>query len=95
MNDYFVKGVEGSSPILDCTDWEEPQKASVTLSGIRVSIKMMGSWVEELVDKESLYGRYAFRISYWLEANTTKYSRALLTLVFKMLERNLEIGYDI
>jgi len=95
MNDYFVKDVEGSSPVLDWTHCEEQQKASVTLSGIRVNIKMMGGWVEELVDKEPLYGWYAFRISYWLQANTTKHSRVLLTIVLKMLKQNLEIGYDI
>jgi hypothetical protein len=95
MNDYFVKDVEGSSPVLEWTDWEKPQKALVTLSGIRVSIKMMGGWVEELVDKEPLYGRYAFRIWYWLEVNTTKHSCVLLTIVLEMLEQNLEICYDI
>jgi hypothetical protein len=41
--------------------------------------------MEELVDNEPLYGRYAFRISYWLVANTTKYSRVLLTVVMEML----------
>lgn len=87
--------MEGSSPVLDWTDWEKPQEASVTLSGIRISIKMMGGWVEELVDKEPLYVRYAFRNSFWPEANTTKYSRLLLTIVLEMLEHNLEIVYDI
>jgi len=94
MNYYFVKDVEGSSPVLDWTDWEEPHKASVTLSFIRVNIKMRGGWEEELVDKEPLYGRYALRISYWLEANTTKHSRVLRTIVFEMLEQNLETSYD-
>jgi hypothetical protein len=84
MTDYFVNVVEGSRPVLDWTDWEEPQKASVTLSGIRVSIKMMGGLVEELIDKEPLYGRYAFRISDLLEANTTKFSLLLLTIVLEM-----------
>ena len=55
---------------------------------------MMGGWVEELVDKEPLYGRYAFRILYWLESNTNKYSRMLLTIVLEIIEQNLEICYD-
>jgi hypothetical protein len=95
MNELLLcKGCEGRSPVSDWTDWEEPQKASAILSFIRVSIKMRGGWEEELVDKEPLYGRYALRISYWLEANTTKHSRVLRTIVLEMLEQNLEIGYD-
>jgi hypothetical protein len=47
--------------------------------------------VEELVDREPLYEGYAFR----LEANTTKYSSVLLTIVLEMSEQNLEIGYGI
>lgn len=54
--------------------------------------------MEEFIDKRLLYGRYALRISYRLEANTTNLSRVLLTIILEMLEnleKNLETGHDI